>query len=138
MFEIRADDIPASLGVPTDHAGALASFEGIVRDLNEGRAVVALEYEAFADLAGREGRRIIDEAKEQFPILAAACIHRVGRLEIGDTAIRVEVSAPHRQEAFAACAFIVDEVKARVPIWKKEHYAEGDSGWINCEGEAVR
>jgi len=114
-------------------AGGFVAFEGWVRDHNEGRAVRRLEYEAFAALAVREGNRILAEAAARFPISGALCVHRVGSLELGDMAVWVGVSAVHRAEAFAACRYIIDEVKHRVPIWKKEHYESGDSGWVNCE-----
>jgi molybdopterin synthase catalytic subunit len=113
-------------------AGGYTSFEGWVRNHNDGRAVLRLEYEAYESLGVTEGERILAEARERFPILEAACVHRIGRLEIGEMAVWVGVSAAHRDAAFAACRYIIDEVKDRVPIWKKEHYAAGDSGWINC------
>jgi adenylyltransferase/sulfurtransferase len=114
-------------------AGGYASFEGWVRNHNEGLAVTRLEYEAFEALAVKEGERIIEEARRKFPIVEVACVHRVGSLAIGELAVWVGVSAHHRDEAFAACRYIIDEVKHRVPIWKKEHYVNGDSGWVNCE-----
>jgi molybdopterin/thiamine biosynthesis adenylyltransferase/molybdopterin synthase catalytic subunit/rhodanese-related sulfurtransferase len=113
--------------------GGYASFEGWVRNNNEGAAVTALEYEAFAPLAIKEGERILAEAAERFGIANAACVHRVGALAIGDLAVWVGVSAPHRDEAFRACRYIIDEVKHRLPIWKKEHYLSGATGWVNCE-----
>jgi sulfur-carrier protein adenylyltransferase/sulfurtransferase len=113
--------------------GGYVAFEGWVRDHNEGQAVRHLEYEAFEPLAIREGERIIAEAIERFGVEHAACVHRVGDLPLGEMAVWVGVSSRHRQEAFLACRFIIDEVKHRVPIWKKEHYASGDSGWVNCE-----
>jgi molybdopterin synthase catalytic subunit len=114
-------------------AGGYASFEGWVRNHNEGQAVIRLEYEAFEELANKEGERIVKEAIERFGVLKAACVHRIGSLAIGDIAVWVGVSSKHRAEAFAACRYIIDEVKHRVPIWKKEHYINGDSGWVNCE-----
>ena len=113
--------------------GGFAAFEGWVRDHNEGRRVRRLEYEAFEPLAIREGERIIAEAIAQFGVEHASCVHRVGALDIGETAVWVGVTARHRDEAFRACRYIIDEVKHRVPIWKKEHYENGDSGWVNCE-----
>jgi molybdopterin/thiamine biosynthesis adenylyltransferase/molybdopterin synthase catalytic subunit/rhodanese-related sulfurtransferase len=113
--------------------GGYASFEGWVRNHNEGSAVTALEYEAFEKLAVKEGERIIAEACERYGVSVARCVHRVGALALGDVAVWVGVSAPHRDEAFKACRYIIDEVKHRVPIWKKEHYVNGDSGWVNCE-----
>jgi molybdopterin synthase catalytic subunit len=114
-------------------AGGFVSFEGGVRNFNEGREVTRLEYEAFQELAVKEGDRIVLEALRRFPIKHALCIHRVGTLELSDLAVWVGVSAEHRGEAFDACRYIIDEVKHRAPIWKKEHYVSGDSGWVNCE-----
>ena len=114
-------------------AGAYASFEGWVRDHNEGQKVLRLEYEAYETLGVKEGEKIVQEARSRFGMIAARCIHSLGPLEIGDLAVWVGVSSPHRDEAFAACRYIIDEVKHRVPIWKKEHYVDGDSGWVNCE-----
>ena len=102
-----------------------------MRDHNDGRAVVGLRYEAYAELAEREGGAILAEAMARFDILDAACVHRVGDLAIGDLAIWAGASAAHRDAAFAACRWIVDQVKARVPIWKHERYAGGDAGWLH-------
>ena len=133
-FTEKAIDTQSARGeLRTGGAGGYVSFEGWVRDLNEGREVTRLEYEAFQELAVKEGGRIIAEALRRFPIKHALCIHRVGSLDLGDMAVWVGVSAAHRGEAFDACRFIIDEVKHRVPIWKKEHYRSGDSGWVNCE-----
>ena len=119
-------------------AGAYASFEGWVRNHNEGRdGVLRLEYEGYEQLGVKEGERIIVEALDRFDIANARCIHRLGELEIGALAVWVGVSAAHRDAAFAACRYIIDEVKHRVPIWKKEHFADGNSGWVNCEACAA-
>jgi adenylyltransferase/sulfurtransferase len=120
--------------------GGFASFEGWVRNENEGRAVHRLDYEAFEALAVREGERIVAEAIARFGVRRARCVHRIGELGLGELAVWVGVASGHRAEAFAACRYIIDEVKHRVPIWKKEHYADGDSGWVNCErcAEAAR
>ena len=114
-------------------AGGYVSFEGWVRNHNEGQEVTRLEYEAFEALALKEGEIILAEAMQRHPIERALCIHRLGALELGDMAVWVGVSAIHRGEAFDACRYIIDEVKHRVPIWKKEHYRGGNSGWVNCE-----
>jgi molybdopterin synthase catalytic subunit len=114
-------------------AGGYVSFEGWVRNYNEGQEVIRLEYEAFQELAAKEGERIVAEALQRFPLKHALCIHRIGALDLTDMAVWVGVSSVHRGEAFDACRFIIDEVKHRVPIWKKEHYRSGDSGWVNCE-----
>ena len=112
-------------------AGGCVTFEGWVRNHNEARAVTRLDYQAFAPLAEGEGEAILAEATARFALRAARCVHRVGALAIGDMAVWVGVSADHRDAAFAACRWIIDEVKRRVPIWKNEHYADGESGWLH-------
>ena len=113
-------------------AGAAVTFEGWVRNHHGGEAVAALEYEAYGPIAEAEGNRVLEEAIARFEIVTAFGRHRTGRLEIGDCAVWVGVSAAHRGAAFDACRYIIDELKERVPIWKKEHYAAGLSGWVNC------
>jgi molybdopterin synthase catalytic subunit len=113
--------------------GGFASFEGWVRNHNEGQQVSKLEYEAFVPLAEREGERVIAEARERFGVRNLLCVHRLGELALGEVAVWVGAAAPHRKEAFRACRYIIDEVKHRLPIWKKEHYLDGNSGWVNCE-----
>lgn len=120
-------------GLLDSRVGGYASFEGWVRDHNDGRAVHGLRYEAYDALAGSEGERILDEALARFDILDARCVHRTGDLAIGELAIWVGVCAAHREAAFAACRFIIDEVKSRVPIWKRERYADGDAGWLHTQ-----
>jgi molybdopterin synthase catalytic subunit len=131
QIPIEPDRLRASL---TDNAaGGYVAFEGWIRNENEGQEVLRLEYEVYEPLAVKEGTKIIDEAKAKYPILDADCVHREGLLELGECAVWVGVSAAHRDEAFAACRYIIDEVKIRLPIWKKEYYVNGDSGWVNCE-----
>jgi molybdopterin synthase catalytic subunit len=113
-------------------AGACVIFEGWVRNLNEGQPVTALEYEAYPALAEKEGAAILIEARHKFKLQAALAVHRSGKLAIGDLAVWVGVSSAHRADAFEASRYIIDEIKARVPIWKKEHYTAGTSQWINC------
>ena len=114
-------------------AGGYCAFEGWVRDENEGRVVERLEYEAYEPLVVAEGEKVIAEARERYPFLGARCVHRVGMLELGECAVWIGVASQHRDEAFKACRYIIDEIKVRVPIWKNEHYADGDSGWVGCE-----
>ena len=114
-------------------SGAYCGFEGWIRNVNEGQSVLRLEYEACEPVAITEGTAILAEAAREFPHLHAHCVHRTGLLEIGECAVWVGVSAPHRDEAFEACRYVIDQVKVRLPIWKKEHYADGHSGWVNCE-----
>jgi len=119
-------------------AGACVSFEGWVRNRNEGRPVLRLAYQAYAALAESEGQRILAEAATRFAIERAACVHRVGTLEIGELAVWVGVSAGHRDAAFAACRWIIDAMKAHVPIWKNEFYADGESGWLHPDNTPVQ
>jgi molybdopterin synthase catalytic subunit len=118
-------------------SGARVTFEGWVRDHNAGRAVRGLAYQAYAGLAEIEGGRILAETMQQFAIVDARCVHRVGALEVGDLAVWVGVSAAHRDAAFAACRHVIDEVKKRVPIWKNERYADGESGWLHPDNTSV-
>ncbi len=134
-FEFTHDPIePLALtGALADPAaGGFAAFEGWVRDQNEGRVVSRLEYEAFEELAQVEGERIIAAALRRYGALRARCVHRLGALAVGELAVWIGVAAAHRAEAFGACREIIDEIKHRLPIWKKEHYADGDSGWVQC------
>jgi molybdopterin synthase catalytic subunit len=114
-------------------AGAYVGFEGWIRNHNDGEDVLRLEYEVYEPLAIKEGEKVIAEAMDRYPVLHAECVHRAGVLEIGECAVWVGVTSAHRDEAFAACRYIIDEVKVRLPIWKKEYYADGNSGWVNCE-----
>jgi len=114
-------------------AGAYSSFEGWVRNENEGFRVLRLEYEIFEPIAIKEGKRIFDEAKEKYAILNINGVHRSGLLEIGECAVWIGVVAAHRKESFDACRFAIDQIKIRLPIWKKEYYEDGNSEWVNCE-----
>ena len=119
-------------------AGACVTFEGWVRNENDGRPVQRLDYQAYVQLAEAEGERIVGEAKQRFTLVDASCVHRIGALAIGELAVWVGASAAHRDAAFAACRYIIDEVKQRVPIWKNEHYASGESGWLHPDNTPVR
>lgn len=112
--------------------GAYVQFDGWVRDHNEGQQVLRLEYEVYEPLAEREGQKIIDEAIQQFGVSRANAIHRSGLLELSDVAVVVGVSSAHRGEAFDACRYIINQAKIRLPIWKKEYYANGTAEWVNC------
>ncbi len=131
----QAIDIAPSREALLDHrAGAFSSFEGWVRDHNDDRPVTGLRYEAYVALAETEGERILGEALSRFAITDARCVHRTGELALGELAVWVGVAAAHRDAAFAACQWIIDEVKSRVPIWKHERYADGPAGWIHPSG----
>ncbi|HEX7817049.1 molybdenum cofactor biosynthesis protein MoaE [Dyella sp.] len=113
-------------------AGGFCCFEGWVRNHNEGRQVDGLEYEAYESLAIIEGERILREAADRYGVLAAHGVHRTGSLAIGDIAVWIGVASAHRDEAFRACRYIIDEIKHRLPIWKKEHYVTGEAAWVAC------
>lgn len=112
--------------------GAYVQFEGWIRDHNEGQAVLRLEYEVYEPLAVKEGENILAEAVTRFGVLKAAAVHRAGLMELGEAAVVVGVASAHRAEAFDACRYIIDELKVRLPIWKKEYYASGKTEWVNC------
>ena len=133
VSDTAIDVSAARKAVADKHCGALAVFEGWIRDHNEGQEVERLEYEVYRPVAEKEGAKIIDEALARFSITHALCIHREGLLELGDCAVIVCVSAAHRGAAFDACRYIIDQTKIRLPIWKKEHYVTGISEWVICE-----
>jgi molybdopterin synthase catalytic subunit len=115
--------------------GAVVIFEGIVRDNSAGRATLFLEYEAYEAMALEQMRALAREARERWPIDRIAVVHRLGRLEIGETSIAIVVTSAHRGPAFDACRHVIDRVKKGVPIWKKEHFADG-AVWV--EGEVLQ
>jgi molybdopterin synthase catalytic subunit len=131
ISEQRIDCDALKQSMQHDQAGAFICFEGWVRNHHDGRRVQALGYQAYTALAEAEGEKILAEARERFGILNAVCVHRIGDLLIGDCAVWVGVTAAHRDAAFAACRFVIDEVKQRVPIWKKEQYEDGSSDWLH-------
>ncbi|HEY5866521.1 MAG TPA: molybdenum cofactor biosynthesis protein MoaE [Candidatus Tectomicrobia bacterium] len=114
---------------PTD--GAVVTFDGIVRDNFDGRSVRYLEYEAYAAMAEKKLAEIGAEVQHKFAIGAIAMVHRIGRLEIGESSIVIAVAAPHRHAAFEACSYAMDRVKAEVPVWKKEFFTDGADHWVN-------
>jgi len=135
MFKLAHDAIGESIlkeKLIDPKAGGFVSFQGWVRNQNDGKDVISLEYEAYEVLAEKEALKIIHEAKEKFDILNIFCVHRVGKLEIGEMAVWIGVSSVHREPAFGACQYMIDELKRRVPIWKKEYYVDGNSGWVHC------
>jgi molybdopterin synthase catalytic subunit len=113
-------------------AGAVCVFLGMVRDSNEGHPVVKLEYEAYATMAAAEMQRIAIEIAAELPEVRLAVLHRTGALAVGDVAVVCAASAPHRGEAYRACRALIDRVKARVPIWKREHGPEG-AYWVGWQ-----
>lgn len=128
-------DLPIDLGallgqVQSDERGGIACFVGRVRNHHGGRAVSYLQYDAYRPMAEAECGRIAAETETRWPV-SVALQHRVGRLEIGDTAVAIAVAGAHREEAFAACRHIIEAVKQRVPIWKRETYADGTQAWVD-------
>jgi molybdopterin synthase catalytic subunit len=116
--------------VRTDADGAVSLFLGTTRNENAGRSVLFLEYEAYAGMAEREMERIAAEAKTGFGVTRVAIIHRVGRVDVGEASVVIAVSAPHRVAAMDACRFVIDNLKTRVPIWKREHFVGGVT-WVD-------
>lgn len=135
MFSISDTSIDITLlrkKFVNSSVGAFVSFEGWVRNINDGKEVILLEYEVYEALAEKEAEKIISEAKLKYEILEAVGVHRSGKLNVGDLAIWIGVTAKHRDQAYNASRYIVDEIKTRLPIWKKEHYKNENSEWINC------
>lgn len=133
---VAPERLAAGLAHPA--AGALATFAGWVRNHADGRSVHLLEYQVYRELAQAEGERVLAEACARFDVIAAHCTHRFGILHVGDIAVWVGVAAAHRGAAFDACRYIIDEIKRRLPIWKRETYAGGDSGWVNCQVDGAQ
>jgi molybdopterin synthase catalytic subunit len=113
--------------------GGLASFLGIVRSKHQGRSVVRLDYSAYHEMAEAECGRVVAEAESRWPV-KVALQHRLGTLEVGEVAVVVAVGGGHREETFAACRHVIEELKRRVPIWKREHFADGEVGWVGTGG----
>jgi molybdopterin synthase catalytic subunit len=116
--------------VQAPERGGIASFVGLVRNHHEGRGVLQLDYAAYGPMAEAECGRIVAEAEERWRV-KVALQHRTGSLAVGDVAVAVAAASAHREEAFAACRFVIEEVKRRVPIWKRERYADGTVAWVD-------
>jgi molybdopterin synthase catalytic subunit len=131
-FVISAEPIdPAPLVayVQTPADGAVVTFTGVARNQFGGRATAFLSYEAYTEMAGPVLAQIAAEAQAKWPVGRIAVHHRIGKLEIGETAVLVVVAAPHRQAAFAAAEYVMDRIKEIAPIWKQEHWADGAAEW---------
>jgi molybdopterin synthase catalytic subunit len=136
LVDVR--DAPLSLdecldAVKHPAAGGVALFTGIVRDHADGKPVARLDYEAHPELATKEMRRVLEGIAAEMPGVRLAATHRFGQLAIGDLAVVIAASAPHRGEAFAACRLAIDRIKETVPIWKKEWGPDGEAHWVNLE-----
>ena len=138
MFSITEKQLNVqqlAAGLENPAGGALVTFEGRVRNHNEGLSVKGLDYQAYVPLAEGEGTKLIDEAKAKYDLLDCCCVHRVGSLAIGEIAVWVGVISAHRADAFEAARYIIDEAKKRVPIWKRENLESGTSHWVACHDE---
>lgn len=132
MFEISTQTIDVQSVIDaaqSDSAGAVNVFIGTVRNHSFDKGVVQLEYEAYDSMAIKKMQELVQEASKQWPIEKAAIVHRKGMLQIGEVAVVIAIACPHRGEAFAACQWIIDNLKKVVPIWKKEYYADG-AVWV--------
>lgn len=117
--------------VRRDHCGAVVTFLGTVRDLTGDRVTVALDYEAYPEMAKKKMAEIETETCKQWPVGAIGMVHRLGHLKVGDISVAVAVSCPHRSDAFEACRHAMDRLKELVPIWKKENWADGSTEWVH-------
>jgi len=126
LLEARASD------------GALAFFVGVVRNENEGRETVEIEYQAYGPMAEREMEKIARALSREWPTTRVRMIHRTGRLRVGEASVAVAATSPHRGDAFAACRAAIDRIKTTVPIWKKEFHPDGSSDWVDpTKGKSV-
>lgn len=133
LCRVTRDPIdPAALldAVVSPSDGAALLFWGVVRNRNDGRAVTHLEYEAYAEMAEATLAEIVAEARARWEVGEIGAVHRIGRLEVGEGSVAIAVASPHRAEAYEASRYVIEELKRRVPIWKREGYAEGGSEWL--------
>ena len=134
MIQLTHDEIDYTAlteSVRSDQAGAVVLFLGTVREMTNGRQTTALDYDAYPEMAEAKITELINEAREKWPIEQVGIIHRLGHLQLGDISVALALSSPHRQQAFEAGKFLIDELKVRVPIWKKENWADGTTEWVH-------
>ncbi|GER66428.1 molybdopterin (MPT) converting factor, subunit 2 [Weizmannia acidilactici] len=139
MFDIVKGPIDVSKvidAVADRNTGAIVTFIGSVREMTKGKKTLYLEYEAYESMAKKKLEQIGSEIKTQFPDAKTAIVHRIGRLEITDIAVAIAVSAPHRDDAYRANRYAIERIKEMVPIWKKEHWENGEK-WIGNQQETV-
>jgi len=140
FFELTTDPIDISAvarRVVPPECGATVTLDGYVRKFTKGRETLPLVYEAYEPMALKEMQKLIEQAKRDFEISNVGIVHRLGRLGIGETSVVISVAAPHRRAAFAACEWLIRELKRTVPIWKKEVYADGEV-WVEGDGADVK
>ncbi len=140
FFEITTE--PLDVGaiarrVVPESCGAIVTLDGFVRQFTKGRETLYLEYEGYQPMALKEMEKLIVRAHEEFEIANVGIVHRLGKLEIGETSVVISVASPHRRAAFEACEWLIKELKRTVPIWKKEVYADGET-WIEGEGTEIQ
>ncbi len=141
MIQLTHDTIDfAALteSVRSRQAGAVVLFLGTVREMTQGRQTVALDYEAYPQMAAAKLRELEVEARSRWPVIEAAIVHRLGHLELGDVSVAVAVSCPHRHQAFDAGRFLIDRLKEVVPIWKKENWSDGSTEWVHPGADAAQ
>ena len=126
---IDPSTVLARVGTPCD--GAVALFVGTVRNANDGRPVGGMEYEGYAEMAREQLAAIVAEAAVRADSDRVAAVHRLGELAIGETSVAIAVSTPHRAEAFDAARYVIEEIKKRLPVWKREHYLDGEAEWLD-------
>ena len=128
----KAIDLNEFFSAPDASCGAVAAFVGLVRNHDHGRSVRRLQYECYRSMAEKMIETIVGRAKELWPVDEVRVCHRVGPLEIGEAAVAIAVSSSHRDEAFEACRFVIEEIKKKAPIWKKEIFEDGTGEWVFC------
>ncbi len=131
ITEVPIDHSAVTESVRSNGAGAVCTFLGTVRELTGSRRTVSLDYEAYPEMALKKLAELEEEARRRWPIIELAIVHRVGNLDLGEVSVVVAVSCPHRQDAFEACRWLIDTLKAVVPIWKKETWADGSEEWVH-------
>lgn len=117
--------------VRSNQAGAVVLFLGTVREMTGDRQTLALDYDAYPEMALQQMQELVDETQNRWPVTGVGVVHRLGHLELGDISVAVAVSAPHRGQAFEAGRYLIDELKIRVPVWKKENWADGSTEWVH-------
>ncbi len=122
--------------VRSDQAGAVVLFLGTVREMTHGRQTVALDYDAYPEMAAAKLRELEFEARARWPVIEAGLVHRLGHLNLGDISVAVAVSCPHRHQAFDAGRFLIDRLKEIVPIWKKENWSDGSTAWVHPSSDS--
>jgi molybdopterin synthase catalytic subunit len=128
------DTTAADAFLRTEQAGGLVLFVGTTRRFTHGRETVKLSYDAYVPMAGQEMRRLAEEAAQRWPVHRTCLLHRVGEVPVAEASVVIGVACAHRAAAFAACRWLIDTLKERVPIWKQETYADGSTEWVGGQG----